>query len=722
MPRKRSSQDKSELRKRAEKTASRKKSTPSDAASNELQKVILELKVHQAELEIQNEEMKRIQLELEESRSRYADLYDLAPVGYFTFDRVGLIREANLTGAGLLGMERRFLIGKPFLSFLAQESAETFRIHRERAFRSREKEACELKLKPRHKAPFFVRMESIVPEAAGGAGISLNSTVSDVNELVEAREALLQSKNLLEEKVRERTAQLEGSNKEMEAFTYSISHDLRSPIRAIQGFAWMIEQEFGNELQGELLRKFRVIRDNAERMGRLTDALLDLSRLRQRDLHRVPVDMERLAVEVGDEIRQSESGNNLKIEVEKLPPAYGDPQLVRQVLFNLLSNAVKFSRNRKQPLIRVGGRSGFDFLNTYRARHAVRKTPFLFVSALARPEQIARGLDKGADDYLIKPLDAGLLRSKVRSHLRRANAFGLRVTRGSLHQLPFTALVRQCERSGLTGVLEVLDEGIDVSLSFTAGRLDEASVSDQVLEQLLELQQGRFAIISVPAAAPTIALPEEAPEALQLSPEEEELFRALPEEEPSAEPAEAPFVLPAATAEMGTAGVAELPPPPPMVSAVAPPSGDTDPGVAAPGGMLSGLQVGGKLFQVQSEVVEGTPRRIVTVATYRGKALVKRESECPRWQNREELRRTMAEQHAKVEAEVRYRVERFIQTGRVAAERRPSLTPDELFQQGKERAAAGDIAEALRLWQEAARLEPGNALLQRNIELLRAKL
>lgn len=371
--------------------------------------------------------------------------------------------------------------------------------------------------------------------------------------------------------------------------------------------------------------------------------------------------------------------------------------------------------------VRMSEMSGFDFLHTYRSRHAVRKTPFLFVSALARPEQIARGLDKGADDYLVKPLDAVLLRSKVRSHLRRANAFGLRVTRGSLHQLPFTALVRQCERSGLTGVLEVLDEGIDVSLPFTAGRLDEASVSDQVLEQLLELQQGRFAIISVPAAAPTIALPEDVPEALQLSPEEEELFRALPEEAASAGSAEAPFVLPAATAETGAEEVAELPPPP-MVSAVAPPSGDTDPGVAAPGGILSGLEVGGKLFQVQSEVVEGNPRRVVTVASYRGKALVKRECECPRWQNREELRRTMAEQHAKVEAEVRCRVERFIQTGRVATEHRHPLTPDELFQRGKERAAAGDFAEALRLWQEAARLEPGNALLQRNIELLRAKL
>ncbi|MGV8038826.1 MAG: response regulator [Thermoanaerobaculaceae bacterium] len=373
--------------------------------------------------------------------------------------------------------------------------------------------------------------------------------------------------------------------------------------------------------------------------------------------------------------------------------------------------------------VRMSEMSGFDFLHTYRTRHAARKTPFLFLSSLSRPEQISRGLDKGADDYLVKPVDAGLLRSKVRSHLRRANAFGLRVTRGTLHQLPFTALIRQCERSGLTGVLEVFGEGIDVSLPFAAGRLDEAKVSDEVLEQLLGLQQGRFAIISAPAAAATIAVPEETPESFELSPDEEDLFRALPEEEAFPGPTEAPFHLPASEAPTeGVAALPEPPPPPPLVSAVAPPSGDTDPGVAAPGGMLSGLQVGGKLFQVQTEVIEGVPRRIVTVATYRGKALVKRESDCPRWQNRDELHRFMAEQHGKVEAEVRCRVERFIATGRTVAGPPHAPTFDELFEQGKARAAAGDLARALALWEEAARLEPGNALLLRNIELLRTKL
>lgn len=416
-----------------------------------------------------------------------------------------------------------------------------------------------------------------------------------------------------------------------------------------------------------------------------------------------------------------------------------DPQTlgsVREVLekdgytveaFNEPYHALRFCGREVPDLVlcevRMSEMSGFDFMHTYRTRHAARKTPFVFLSALGRPEQISRGLDKGADDYLVKPVDPGLLRAKVRSHLRRANAFGLRVTRGTLHQLPFTALVRQCERSGLTGVLEVFGEGIDVSLPFAAGRLDEASVSDEVLEQLLELQQGRFAIISAPAAAATIAVPEVALEAVELTAEEEDLFRVLPEGEALPGPAEAPFPLPPDSAQPeGVAALPEPPSPPPLVSAVAPPSGDTDPGIAPPGGMLSGLQVGGKLFQVQTEVIEGIPRKIVTVATYRGKALVKREMECPRWQNREELHRIMAEQHERVEAEVRCRVERFIASGRAMAAGAPGSTFDELFQQGREKAAAGDLSGALVLWEAATRLEPGNALLARNIELLRSKL
>lgn len=362
--------------------------------------------------------------------------------------------------------------------------------------------------------------------------------------------------------------------------------------------------------------------------------------------------------------------------------------------------------------VRMSEMSGFDFLHTYRSRFPARKTPFLFLSSLARPEQIARGLDKGADDYLIKPIDAVLLCAKVRSHLRLASSYGLKVTRGTLNQLPFTALIRQCERSGLTGVIEIFDEDLHASLPFAAGRLDDSAVSDELLERLVESATARFAIVAVPAPAPAVEVPEEGDEIWELAPEDEALFQALPEGAGAVADEAAPFALsalPEAQAEIGA--------PPDEIGAV-----ETSALDAPPSGLLSGVQVGGKLFQVQTEVPEGIPRRVVTVATYHGKALIKRETVCARCAARDDLRRVMAAQHQGVEAEVRGRVERFIATshGAAASVRPPSF--DELFQQGKDRVAAGDPRDALRLWEAALAIEPGNVLLARNIELLRTRL
>ncbi len=346
----------SELRKQAERAVSGEEPPPSDLSPLDMQKLILELRVHQAELEIQNEELMRLQADVEESRSRYADLYDFAPVGYFTFDRVGLILDVNLTGAALIGIERRFLIRKPFVAFLDSEYSDAFRVHRNQVLKSGVKEICDLKIQPKRRDPLFVRMESIVASKFGdGKGKRIRSVLSDIDELVKTREALVQARGLLERRVKERTAELEEANREMEAFTYSVSHDLRSPIRAIEGFARMIEKESGGDLEKDLLRKFKVIRDNALKMGRLIDSLLDLSRLGRKELRFEPIDMNQAVSDVLKEIRGTITSDRLKIDVQPLPEIYGDRTLVRQVLYNLLSNAVKFTHKRKEPRIQIGG-------------------------------------------------------------------------------------------------------------------------------------------------------------------------------------------------------------------------------------------------------------------------------------------------------------------------------------------------------------------------------
>jgi signal transduction histidine kinase len=159
----------------------------------------------------------------------------------------------------------------------------------------------------------------------------------------------------LEQRVHERTAQLEAANKEMEAFTYSVSHDLRAPLRAIDGYTRILLEDFQPALDDEGKRICNVISDSTHKMGDLIDDLLALSRLGRVDLNPVKINMQEMATAVFKELTTTESRKRITFEVNALPPALGDPSLIRQVWVNLVSNAIKFSAKRKRPVITVQG-------------------------------------------------------------------------------------------------------------------------------------------------------------------------------------------------------------------------------------------------------------------------------------------------------------------------------------------------------------------------------
>lgn len=152
---------------------------------------------------------------------------------------------------------------------------------------------------------------------------------------------------VLEQRVAERTA-------ELESFTYSVSHDLRSPLRAIDGFSRLLDQEYGDMLDDEGERLLYVIRTSASRMGQLIDDLLALSRLGRQDIRTVPIDMEDLAHRVVEELLRVHDAEADTIDIQPLPEATGDPAMVRTILTNLLSNSLKFSREAEAPRIVVG--------------------------------------------------------------------------------------------------------------------------------------------------------------------------------------------------------------------------------------------------------------------------------------------------------------------------------------------------------------------------------
>jgi signal transduction histidine kinase len=159
----------------------------------------------------------------------------------------------------------------------------------------------------------------------------------------------------LEQRVAARTLALEEANRELESFSYSVSHDLRAPLRAIEGFSQVLVEEFGTPFGGEAQRLLGVVSANARRMAQLIDDLLAFSRLGRADLRAGRVDMAALAAQVFEELCPPERRAQVELRLGALPACRGDAALLRQVWANLLGNALKFSSKREQARIAIGG-------------------------------------------------------------------------------------------------------------------------------------------------------------------------------------------------------------------------------------------------------------------------------------------------------------------------------------------------------------------------------
>ena len=164
-----------------------------------------------------------------------------------------------------------------------------------------------------------------------------------------------QQLNALNADLKRRAGQLETANQELESFTYSVSHDLRAPLRAISGFANILKEDHWRQLDEEGRHVLGVILDNSRNMGDLLDALLVLSRYNATPLGRAEIDMMTLSRTVFGELVREESARWVELKVSSLPNAWGDAALVRQVWANLLSNAIKYSGKRPHPVVEIKG-------------------------------------------------------------------------------------------------------------------------------------------------------------------------------------------------------------------------------------------------------------------------------------------------------------------------------------------------------------------------------
>lgn|GEM_PF-825050 len=204
--------------------------------------------------------------------------------------------------------------------------------------------------------PFWSELRVAPVRDAAGTVTHYVGISADVTDRVEAQQRLQELAAELERRVEERTSELRAAMRELESFSYTVSHDLRAPLRAIAGFTHLLREHSGAMLGGEGLRLVDRIEANAMHMAALIDGLLALAQHSRRPLDKKPIDVGSLVGEVLGSLRQELQALDAEVVVAELPACHADPVLLRQVFANLLSNAMKYSAMRKPPRIEIGAR------------------------------------------------------------------------------------------------------------------------------------------------------------------------------------------------------------------------------------------------------------------------------------------------------------------------------------------------------------------------------
>jgi PAS domain S-box-containing protein len=314
-----------------------------DLSPQAVQQLMHDLQVHQFELQSQNEELRRSQLALEASNARYFDLYDMAPVGYLTMATNGLILEANLSAASLLGVPRSALVKRALSGFIVKAHQDTFYQRRRQLLEAGEDQSCELQVRQSDGLAPWVKLH-LSAVSSGNDTTVLRVIFSDISERVHLVQTLQEANRHLESA----RLQADMANQAKSEFLSRMSHELRSPLNAILGFAQLLEAGAPPPTPAQQA-SLKQILNGGWYLVKLVDEILDLASIESGHaaLTMEPVSVAAVLQDCQALVEPLATARDVQISFPKLDGAccvHADPTRVKQVIINLLSNAIKYNK------------------------------------------------------------------------------------------------------------------------------------------------------------------------------------------------------------------------------------------------------------------------------------------------------------------------------------------------------------------------------------------